>query len=84
MVPALTRDFAPNALATAGKQEVSTVTAQPEVAGSSNGGLPASAQAAAQISAQASQTNIAPGSIVLVRDEEGDIVETLRTDQWPL
>lgn len=60
------------------------MTAQPEVADSSNGGLPASAQASAQISAQASQTNIAPGSIVLVRDEEGDIVETLRTDQWPL
>ncbi|PKY70143.1 hypothetical protein CYJ40_07115 [Brevibacterium ravenspurgense] len=59
------------------------MTAQPELSDSSNGGLPASAQASAQAS-QASQTNIAPGSIVLVRDEEGDIVETLRTDQWPL
>lgn len=54
------------------------MTAQPEVADSSNGGLPASAQAAAQISAQASQTNIAPGSIVLVRDEEW-LVTDVRT-----
>lgn len=54
------------------------MTAQPEVADSSNGGLPASAQASAQTSGQTSQTNIAPGSIVLVRDEEW-LVTDVRT-----
>lgn len=69
-MPVVARGFAPSALVVAEKQEVSTVTAQPEVADSSNGGLPASAQA--------SQTNIAPGSIVLVRDEEW-LVTDVRT-----
>ncbi|PXA75334.1 helicase-related protein [Auritidibacter sp. NML100628] len=54
------------------------MTAQPELADSSNGGLPASAQSSSQASQASSQTNIAPGSIVLVRDEEW-LVTDVRT-----